>query len=82
METAIKWDGVAKQDSLSFAVAREEKAAGRHMPHGQLNPTWVEWLMGWPLGWTDCDVSATAKFRQWCDSHGKPSTGGQALERE
>jgi hypothetical protein len=20
---------------------------------GQLNPTWVEWLMGWPLQWTD-----------------------------
>ena len=20
---------------------------------GQLNPTWVEWLMGWSLGWTD-----------------------------
>jgi len=20
---------------------------------GQLNPEWVEWLMGWPLGWTD-----------------------------
>jgi hypothetical protein len=20
---------------------------------GTLNPTWVEWLMGWPLGWTD-----------------------------
>jgi len=20
---------------------------------GQLNPTWVEWLMGWPLEWTD-----------------------------
>jgi len=20
---------------------------------GQLNPTWTEWLMGWPLGWTD-----------------------------
>jgi hypothetical protein len=26
---------------------------------GQLNPTWVEWLMGFPLGWTDLDVSAT-----------------------
>jgi hypothetical protein len=38
---------------------------------GQLNPTWVEWLMGWPLGWTDCAASATAKFRQWCASHGK-----------
>lgn len=23
---------------------------------GQLNPTWVEWLMGFPLGWTDLDA--------------------------
>jgi hypothetical protein len=21
---------------------------------GALNPTWVEWLMGFPEGWTDC----------------------------
>lgn len=27
---------------------------------GQLNPTWVEWLMGWPLGWSDCDSWETA----------------------
>jgi hypothetical protein len=20
---------------------------------GQLNQMWVEWLMGWPIGWTD-----------------------------
>jgi hypothetical protein len=26
---------------------------------GQLNPPWVEWLMGFPLGWTDLEVSAT-----------------------
>ena len=26
---------------------------------GQLNPTWVEWLMGFPLGWTDLDASET-----------------------
>jgi hypothetical protein len=37
---------------------------------GQLNPTWVEWLMGWPLGWTDCAASATAKFQEWRASHG------------
>lgn len=24
--------------------------------HGQLNPDWVEWLMGWPVGWTDADL--------------------------
>tara|TARA_R100001443_G_scaffold85697_1_gene92370 strand:- start:324 stop:755 length:432 start_codon:yes stop_codon:yes gene_type:complete len=22
---------------------------------GALNPTWVEWLMGYDLGWTDCE---------------------------
>jgi hypothetical protein len=22
---------------------------------GQLNPTWVEWLQGFPLGWTEID---------------------------
>lgn len=37
---------------------------------GQMNPMWVEWLMGWPLGWTDLHVSAMDRFRQWCDSHG------------
>ncbi len=26
---------------------------------GQLNPTWVEWLMGYPLGWTDLKDSET-----------------------
>ena len=28
---------------------------------GQLNPTWVEWLMGWPLGWTDLKPLVTDK---------------------
>ena len=28
---------------------------------GQLNPTWVEWLMGWPIGWTDLNALATDK---------------------
>ena len=26
---------------------------------GQLNPMWVEWLMGFPLGWTDLEDSGT-----------------------
>jgi len=28
---------------------------------GLLSPTWVEWLMGWPLGWTDLKPSETVK---------------------
>jgi hypothetical protein len=41
---------------------------------GSLNPTWVEWLMGWPLGWTDCVASAMDRFQQWLLSHGKYCT--------
>lgn len=37
---------------------------------GRLNPTWVEWIMGWPLGWTDCDALETDKFRSWQQQHG------------
>ena len=32
---------------------------------GQLNPTWVEWLMGFPLGWTDLEDSATLSSPRW-----------------
>jgi hypothetical protein len=31
---------------------------------GALNPTWVEWLMGFPLGWTDCGVLETRSSRK------------------
>jgi hypothetical protein len=37
---------------------------------GTLNPTWVEWLMGWPLGWTDLKQLETDKFQKWLDEHG------------
>jgi hypothetical protein len=29
---------------------------------GKLNPMWVEWLMGWPLGWTDLKQLETDKY--------------------
>ncbi len=43
---------------------------------GKLNPTWVEWLMGWPLEWTASAPLGTAKFRRWLRSHGAPSERG------
>jgi len=35
-----------ERDYLCAAVKEED------MPKGVLNPTWVEWLMGWPVHWT------------------------------
>jgi len=34
-----------------------------HGAGGKLSPLWVEWLMGWPIGWTDCAPLATDKCR-------------------
>jgi len=31
---------------------------------GALNPTWVEWLMGFPPGWTDCGRSGMPSSRK------------------
>ena len=45
---------------------RKQMTAGNG---GQLNPTWVEWLMGWPLEWTALKPLATDKFRQWRQLH-------------
>ena len=45
---------------------RKQMTAGNG---GQLNPTWTEWLMGWPLEWTALKPLATDKFRQWRQLH-------------
>jgi hypothetical protein len=46
---------------------RGGRTKGEQLPNaigGQLNPMWVEWLMGYPLGWTDCADSATRSSRK------------------
>jgi len=58
--------GVSKTSGTGLATAIKEKT----QEVGQLNPTWVEWLMGWPLGWTDLKPLATDKFHEWQQQHG------------
>ena len=40
---------------------------------GLLNPAFSEWLMGWPIEWTDSKPLATDKFQAWLLSHGEHS---------
>jgi hypothetical protein len=58
------WEQLKKNTTIEEA---RQMGAGNG---GQLNPTWVEWLMGWPLGWTAFGASATAKYQEWRQWHG------------
>lgn len=52
-----------ENDRLDYAVEGDAK-------NGRLNPMWVEWLMGWPLGWTELRPLETGRFREWSQQHG------------
>lgn len=48
---------------------------------GELNPLWVEWLMGFPPGWTDCAVSETPSVQKWLEpSAWRSFAGGGPLD--
>tara|TARA_Y100000588_G_scaffold156794_1_gene170803 strand:+ start:496 stop:903 length:408 start_codon:yes stop_codon:yes gene_type:complete len=38
--------------SLTDACLTGDSSTPRSVVSGSLNPTWVEWLMGFPIGWT------------------------------
>ncbi len=62
--------GVAARVDRLKGLALRLLRLGRQENGGQLNPMWVEWLMGWPPGWTALDVLAMDKFRPWLESQG------------
>jgi len=64
------WDLLNKKTTVEEA---RQMGAGNG---GLLNPTWVEWLMGWPLGWTDLKPLATDK------SHCVPQLHGDCSVKE
>ena len=69
--TVIRKDGKNRlNDRLDYAT--EQRAPNG----GQLNPTWVEWLMGFPEGWTDLGPSATPSSRK-----SSRKSGGQSSQR-
>jgi hypothetical protein len=41
-----------------------------HLIGRYLKPLVTEWMMGWPLGWTDLKPLETDKFQKWLDAHG------------
>ena len=54
-------DGELQTDTVDRAV----HAVSDGNKNGQLNPTWVEWLMGWPIGWTSMEPITELDWRDW-----------------
>lgn len=50
------------RNRLDYWVERD----GRN---GRLNPDFVEWVMGWPIGWTALAPLGMDKFREWQRQH-------------
>lgn len=46
--------------------AREPRSYGAT---GPLNPRWIEWLMGWPMGWTKLGPLEMGRFHEWQQEH-------------
>ena len=71
----VRWGTPKAQDSRHALMDRGkgnlgEQVSGLHNG-GKLNPTWVEWLMGWPPGWTDLKPLEMDKSLYVQQQHGK-----------
>ena len=74
--------GTGAWDALNKATTNDEAKMMGAGNGGQLNPDWVELLMGWPLGWTRTDGSRP-DMEGWRGAHagGAPWDAGTAWER-
>ena len=50
---------IIEERFMEGTISEEERRSMRSGNGGKLNPMWIEWLMGFPLGWTDLEASET-----------------------
>lgn len=75
LATAVKtWPTPKCQDSRAALWNRGKSNLGEVVHGGvetpptktaRLNPAWVEWLMGWPIGWSGLKPLETVRFLSW-----------------
>jgi hypothetical protein len=79
--TARDWKGGYTEKSLTRKDGKSRRfdalpnaaigGVGTDIVVGHLNPTWVEWLMGVPTGWTDLDSWVTELSPKQPPEHGR-----------
>ena len=70
---AMTWPTPTTQDAANNGGASQHNRNSKPLNAvvgGKLNPMWVAWLMGWPIGWTDLAPLEMDRWLQWCHSHG------------
>jgi DNA (cytosine-5)-methyltransferase 1 len=64
-DTGAKAEYERKSPGLTATghLLQMQMSGARSLPKDRtLNPRFVEWLMGWPIAWTDCDSQVTEWF--------------------
>jgi hypothetical protein len=61
-----KSEGRRRSPCLHFKAVLSEKSSVRLF----LNPYWLEWLLGWPIGWMDLDMD---HLDRWLDASQDPA---------
>jgi hypothetical protein len=65
--TASDGKGAGKNQ---HTLTLDRQVKNEEQPGGLLNPTWVEWLMGFPIGWTDpVGGPSSEDFHEWLESN-------------
>lgn len=61
---ADKWNNqsLAERKAKGQQIRLNNQVSPEGGKGGLLNPTWVEWLMGYPLGWTELSPSEMASY--------------------
>ena len=64
-------DAVAVAEGFKPRYYKMDGMDGKKVFTGKVNPEWTEWLMGWPMGWTNVlQELEMDRFQLWQQQHG------------
>jgi hypothetical protein len=62
------WTERAPKDGDPTPTLTDQVNSKQGRSPGRLNADWVEWLMGWPIGWTSTEPMEPGAFEHWFEA--------------
>lgn len=72
LPTVTRRDFRSDSCSPEFKAKADRHSRGKTLPWvlgGLLSPEFAEWMMGWPIGWTELKPLEMDKFQEWRQQH-------------